>query len=155
MRAPRYPRGVLTDIAEPLGMLDYRARIYAWPEGDLPIPADADGFRSLDVGKSRYGAYHLRMSAHNLALFGQLYLAQGVWKGRQIVPADWIGNRIAPDTFSAHVWFLHVRSFSLAGLATNPQRSMTASTDTPSTQPAIPYQASTKSGVLRIGMKPS
>jgi CubicO group peptidase (beta-lactamase class C family) len=86
----------LDQIARPLGMLDYRGRIYAWPQGDQPIPADADGFRSLDVAKSRYGAYHFRMSAHDLALFGQLYLDQGAWKGRQIVPAAWIAQGTRP-----------------------------------------------------------
>lgn len=86
----------LTDIARPLGMLDYRGRIHAWPRGDQPIPVDADGFRHLDVARSRYGAYHFRMSAHDLALFGQLYLDQGAWKGRQIVPAAWIAQGTRP-----------------------------------------------------------
>ena len=86
----------LEQIARPLGMLDYRGRIQAWPQGDQAIPADADGFRTLDVARSRYGAYHFRMSAHDLALFGQLYLDQGAWKGRQIVPADWIAQGTRP-----------------------------------------------------------
>ncbi len=45
---------------------------------------------------SRYGAYHFRMSAHDLALFGQLYLDRGAWKGRQIVPAAWIAQGTQP-----------------------------------------------------------
>ena len=86
----------LDQVARPLGMLDYHGRIHAWPQGEQPIPADADGFRSLDVNRSRYGAYHFRMSAHDLALFGQLYLDKGAWKGRQIVPADWIAQGTRP-----------------------------------------------------------
>ena len=86
----------LADIAQPLGMLDYRARIYPWPDGDGPIAPDADGFRTLDVDRSRYGAYHFRMSAHDLALFGQLYLDRGRWAGKQIVPAEWIDEGTRP-----------------------------------------------------------
>lgn len=92
----RIHEAFLTDIAQPLGMLDYRARIYSWPDDDTPIPADADGFRSLDPALSRYGAYHFRLSAHDLALFGQLYLDQGRWKGTQIVPAEWIADSTRP-----------------------------------------------------------
>lgn len=92
----RIHEAFLTDIAQPLGMLDYRGRIYAWPGDDTPVPADADGFRSLDVSKSRYGAYHFRLSTHDLALFGQLYLDRGRWQGRQLVPSGWIDESTRP-----------------------------------------------------------
>lgn len=92
----RIHEAFLTDVAQPLGMLDYRGRIHAWPDDRTPIAADADGFRSLDVSKSRYGAYHFRLSAHDLALFGQLYLDQGRWSGRQVVPSEWIDESTRP-----------------------------------------------------------
>ena len=92
----RIHEAFLTDIAQPLGMLDYRGRIYAWPDDHTPITADADGFRSLDVSKSRYGAYHFRLSAHDLALFGQLYLDHGRWQGRPLVPSEWIDQGTRP-----------------------------------------------------------
>lgn len=92
----RIHEAFLADIARPLGMLDYRARIYAWPDDGTPIAPDADGFRSLDVGQSRYGAYHFRLSAHDLALFGQLYLDHGRWQGRQLLPSEWIDDSTRP-----------------------------------------------------------
>jgi CubicO group peptidase (beta-lactamase class C family) len=76
----------LEQIALPLGMLDYRgsyASIDAEQEG-VEIP-DTDGFYQYEKSKSRYPAYHFRMSARDLALYGQLYLQKGLWNGQQIV----------------------------------------------------------------------
>lgn len=86
----------LDEIARPLGMLDYAGRVEAWPEGDAPVPPDADGFRSLEPERSRFPAYHFRMSAHDLALFGQLYLDQGRWRGESLVPPEWIDAGTRP-----------------------------------------------------------
>lgn len=86
----------LEDIARPLGMRDYRGRIVAWPDEGQPIPDNADGFRQLETGKSRLGAYHFRLSAHDLALFGQLYLQRGEWQGKPLLPAGWIDESTQP-----------------------------------------------------------
>lgn len=83
-------------IAKPLGMLDYGNRIVELPEGDAPVDADADGFYQLESEHSRFPAYHFRMSAHDLALYGQLYLDEGRWQGRPLVPADWIRQSTQP-----------------------------------------------------------
>jgi CubicO group peptidase (beta-lactamase class C family) len=58
-------------------------------ETDSVIP-DTDGFYQYKKTKSLYPAYHFRLSAHDLALFAALYLNNGAWEGRQIVPAEWI-----------------------------------------------------------------
>jgi CubicO group peptidase (beta-lactamase class C family) len=61
-------------IADPIGMLDYKpsdGRYVRGPESDHP-------------------AYPIRMSAQDLARFALLYLHEGRWKDRQIVPADWV-----------------------------------------------------------------
>jgi len=86
----------LARVARPLGMLDYRGRVHAWPGDDEPVADEADGFRSLEVDKSRYRAFHFRLSAHDLALFGQLYLDHGRWQGRQLVPSTWIDQGTQP-----------------------------------------------------------
>ena len=84
------------EIAKPLGMLDYRNRIVI-PDGDgRTSDPDADGYYRYEPELSRFPAYHFRMSAHDLALFGQIYLDRGRWQGRQIVPADWIARSTQP-----------------------------------------------------------
>ena len=85
----------LERIARPLGMLDYQGRVDPWPRDDAIVPV-TDGYRRLEPEKSRYPAYHFRMSAHDLALYGQLLLQRGRWKGQQLVPAAWIDASTRP-----------------------------------------------------------
>lgn len=63
-------------IAQPIGMLDFRAEDGAWRYGV----------------RSRHPAYVFRMSARDLARFGMLMLGSGAWEGRQILPADWVSE---------------------------------------------------------------
>lgn len=78
-------------IAQPLGMLDYHNKI----DAKLGNP-DADGFYQLEPERSRFPAYHFRMSVHDLALYGQLMLERGRWQGQQLVPATWIASSTQP-----------------------------------------------------------
>jgi CubicO group peptidase (beta-lactamase class C family) len=84
-------------IAVPLGMHDYRGSyvsINAGEEGvDIP---DTDGFYQYEPGKSSYPAYHFRMSARDLAIYGQLYLDHGTWQGEQLIPRAWIDASTQP-----------------------------------------------------------
>jgi CubicO group peptidase (beta-lactamase class C family) len=84
------------EIAKPLGMLDYRNRIVIPDNDGRTSDHDADGYYHYEMQHSRFPAYHFRMSAHDLALFGQLYLQRGRWHGRQIVPAAWIARSTQP-----------------------------------------------------------
>ncbi|MBN2344938.1 MAG: serine hydrolase [Candidatus Aminicenantes bacterium] len=61
-------------IAQPLGMQDF-ARI--------------DGCYNFEDA-SIHPAYNFMMSARDLARFGQLFLQQGKWRGRQVVPEKWV-----------------------------------------------------------------
>ena len=70
-------------IARPLGMEDWRP---------------ADGFRVYEPTKSRHPAHTFRISTRDLARFGQLYLQEGRWDGRQLLPADWVKESTRPHT---------------------------------------------------------
>jgi CubicO group peptidase (beta-lactamase class C family) len=83
-------------IATPLGMLDYGNHIVAQPADGKPQDPTADGYYQLEPERSRFPAYHFRMSAHDLALYGQLFLNRGRWKDQQIIPADWIDLTTKP-----------------------------------------------------------
>lgn len=70
-------------IAKLLGMED-------WTPGD--------GFRVYEPTKSRHPAHTFRISARDLARFGQLYLQEGKWEESQILPADWVKESTRPHT---------------------------------------------------------
>ena len=44
------------------------------------------------------GAYGLSVRTEDIARFGQLYLRQGVWKGKQVIPALWVEEATARQT---------------------------------------------------------
>jgi CubicO group peptidase (beta-lactamase class C family) len=71
------------EIAVRIGMEDYNAR-------DCTYVAERD--------KSEHPAYFFRMSSRDLARFGLLYQNYGRWKGKQIVPEEWIreGTTVYP-----------------------------------------------------------
>ena len=70
-----------TRLAAPLGMEDYR---------------DDDGFRVYEPSGSIHPAHTLRLSARDLARFGQLYLQRGTWNGRRLIPSEWIAASTSP-----------------------------------------------------------
>ena len=68
------------DIAQPLGMEDYR-----------PV----DGSYYYDRDKSKHPAYTFRMSTRDLARFGLLFARGGRWRGEQIIPTAWVAESTA------------------------------------------------------------
>lgn len=84
-------------IAKPLGMNDYKGR-FGTVDGeseDSKIPG-ADGFYQFEKSKSKYPAYHFRMSTRDLMLYGQLYLNYGSWNGKQLITRQWIDASTFP-----------------------------------------------------------
>lgn len=79
------------NIARPLHMEQYAGTYVEvhHMRGAEDIPK-TDGFYLYDEEKSVHPAYHFRMSASDLALFGSLYMHGGSWNGRQIIPAEWV-----------------------------------------------------------------
>lgn len=85
------------EIAKPLGMLDYEGvSVSIDIEADEVERPNTDGYYQYEKSQSIYPAYHFRMSARDLALYGQLYLNNGVWNGKQIIPKEWIDVSTQP-----------------------------------------------------------
>jgi CubicO group peptidase (beta-lactamase class C family) len=72
------------------------ARIFEAFEKDIADPIEMQDFRIVDTyyhlekQHSIHPAYPFRMSARDMARFGLLYLRQGTWRGRSIVPREWV-----------------------------------------------------------------
>ncbi|MEO8514805.1 MAG: serine hydrolase [Ignavibacteria bacterium] len=85
-------------IASPLQMEEFRL---------------TDGYYYLEEGFSIHSAYPLRMSARDLARFGLLYLNNGKWKNKQVIPENWIKRSTKAYSFDNDVnegfgfmWFI-------------------------------------------------
>ena len=70
----------------------------------IAVPLQMEQFRPQDTkyhrekSRSRHPAYLFNMSALDLARFGLLYLRQGRWEDRQVIPADWVTASTTPKT---------------------------------------------------------
>lgn len=65
-------------IADPIGMQDFRLEDTQYVTGPDSV----------------WPAYPFRMSARDMARFGLLFLRNGNWSGRQIVPATWVADSV-------------------------------------------------------------
>lgn len=63
------------EIADPIGMEDFSLKDCAY---------------SYEKELSLHPAYNFRMSARDMARFGMLYLRNGVWGKKRIIPQSWI-----------------------------------------------------------------
>jgi hypothetical protein len=69
-------------LAKPLGMQDFRVE---------------DG-RHFFIPASRHAAYHMVMTARDLARFGLLFARGGRWNDTQVLPAEWVERSTAPHS---------------------------------------------------------
>jgi CubicO group peptidase (beta-lactamase class C family) len=69
-------------IAKPIGMEDF-------------IPRDAFWYYH---NYSQHPLYHINMSSRDLARFGMLYLHEGRWRDRQVVPQLWVKESLTDYT---------------------------------------------------------
>ena len=70
-------------VASPLHMDDFAA---------------TDGFTAYEPSLSNIGAHTWRMSARDLARLGRLYIQDGKWDGRQVIPSDWVKESTTPHS---------------------------------------------------------
>ena len=68
-------------IGGPLGMEDFSPREHG---------------QYVELPESDHPAYPFRMTARDLARFGELFLRRGRWGGRQIVPTAWVDASVLP-----------------------------------------------------------
>lgn len=74
---------LLRRMAQPIGMEDFDP---------------SDGFLAYEPSLSRHPAHTFRMSTRDLARLGLLYLQQGRWGDRQVVPATWVKESTTPHS---------------------------------------------------------
>ena len=79
----------------------------------ISIPLQMQDFRLEDMyylrastvvdpqGQSKHPAYHFRLTARDMARFGYLYLRQGNWNGKQVIPSSWIQESTASSSSPA------------------------------------------------------
>jgi hypothetical protein len=59
---------------------------------------------SFEQNFSIHPAYPFLISARDMARFGQLFLQQGQWQGRQIIPADWVRDSTRSYSDTGRSW---------------------------------------------------
>jgi hypothetical protein len=74
--------GFAEEIAQPIGMEDFRPRDVVYLRRDAPA-------EWIQGNQSDHPAYIFMISARDLARYGLLYLAEGRWKNRQVLPVGW------------------------------------------------------------------
>ena len=79
----------------------YSVHEYLHPRLYEPLDiADAtwtENFEGINMGAS-----HLRMKTENLAKFGQLFLQQGTWNGKQVIRKEWVSRASSKQIENGH-----------------------------------------------------
>ncbi|MFC5373567.1 serine hydrolase domain-containing protein [Brevundimonas faecalis] len=81
-------QGLTRDLAEPLGLQDWRP--------------DLQQVRN-DTGASLHPAHHIALSTRDMARLGQAMLDRGRWKERQVLTPEWVDLITCPVTPAAEV----------------------------------------------------
>jgi CubicO group peptidase (beta-lactamase class C family) len=62
-----------------------------------PLGMESDAYWLTDTGGIELAFGGLNVTLRDYARFGLLYLHDGAWNGRQIVPAKWVVDSVTPD----------------------------------------------------------
>jgi CubicO group peptidase (beta-lactamase class C family) len=106
-----------SEIAAPIQMQDFRTEdMYYLRANDQSEP----------FAKSKYPAYHFRLTARDMARFGYLFLRRGNWNGTQVIPADWVNESTTSysdttgfgDGFGyGYLWWVNGYGLSMAAIS--------------------------------------
>lgn len=100
-------RAVIPDPREANGR---RQRMRAWMQQSLFAPIGMDPVVEFDPQGVFYGSSLIYATARDFARFGYLYLRNGVWDGRRLLPEGWVdfartpGPAVNTDTYGAGWW---------------------------------------------------
>jgi CubicO group peptidase (beta-lactamase class C family) len=89
---------------------DRRVRMRAWMERALFAPIGMRAIVEFDPQGTFYGSSLIYATARDYARFGYLYLRDGMWDGRRIVPEGWVDFARTPgpagnaDVYGAGWW---------------------------------------------------
>jgi CubicO group peptidase (beta-lactamase class C family) len=101
------------EIAGPLQMDDFRAR-------DVTYLTSSSISERMSGNRSNQRAYVFMISARDFARIGQLYLNEGRWNGRQILPAQWVrasvqGSEAVDGAKYGFMWWVYDDGFAARG----------------------------------------
>jgi CubicO group peptidase (beta-lactamase class C family) len=112
-----HPRTVLDYAQEKLfDPLEIDSRPAYEKRGSLPTPAsfDAVGFGwATDAAGLHSGCCMLRLRAADMLKIGELYLKDGVWQGKRILPAGWVEMSTTPSSLNPEYGLMWVRTTTI------------------------------------------
>lgn len=100
-------RVIVSDSHNPI---DRRNRMRAWMDTALFQPIGMHPIVEFDPQGTFYGSSLMYATPQDFARFGLLYLRDGVWDGRRLLPAGWVDFARTPgpasnaDIYGAHWW---------------------------------------------------
>jgi CubicO group peptidase (beta-lactamase class C family) len=97
-------------VPDPQNADDRRRRMRAWMQESLFGPIGMDPIIEFDPQGLYYGSALVWATARDFARYGYLYLRNGEWDGRRVLPEGWVDFARTPgpdrdtDIYGAHWW---------------------------------------------------
>jgi CubicO group peptidase (beta-lactamase class C family) len=97
-------------VASPRDAADRRGRMRAWMQQGLFAPIGMHPLVEFDAAGSFYGSSLVFATGQDFARFGYLYLRDGAWDGRRVLPEGWVDFARTPgpdantDIYGAGWW---------------------------------------------------
>lgn len=111
------------NLFSPLGITVQRSVVFGSKQEQLQFnrATDLSGW-AADASGTNTAGWGLTLSPMDMAKLGQLYLAGGVWGGRQVVPEQWVRQSTREHSRCAemglgygYLWWLHPQGFAALG----------------------------------------